>query len=295
MAHILVSGGTGYLGSHVVKALVNRGDNVIVVKRQHSNLERLNEVSASIRTYNTDLLSLADIFAKETDVDTVIHTAVCYGKNGESDLEVFDANVRFAMDLLKEVERIGGTFMNAGTSLAKEVGSYALAKAQFLEWGRHAAARRRLRFMNLRLENTFGPGDNVSNFVPYLVRHCVRNVSRIALTLGEQERDFVYIDDVVRAFVLTLDAAEQMAPDYREFEVGTGVPVRIRDCAELVWRLSGSSAELAFGAIPYRKGDLMRSAADPSALMKLGWSSRITLDEGIQKMIAYERNMAGLS
>jgi nucleoside-diphosphate-sugar epimerase len=108
------------------------------------------------------------------------------------------------------------------------------------------------------------------------------------LTPGLQKRDFIYIDDVVSAYLVLLEKAQQMKDAYMEFDVGSGQAVSIREFVETVHQLTNSRTKLRFGAVEYRKNETMESNANTAALRALGWQSATDLETGLLACIEDE-------
>jgi CDP-paratose synthetase len=286
---VIVTGATGFLGSSLVKALANSGHQVIILKRSTSDTGRLLHVLSRITAYDVDCTNIAEVFAKHSPIDAVIHTATCYGRKGESTSEILTANTLFPLKVLEAaVKHNVPLFINTDTVLDKQVNSYALSKKQFQEWGRQFAASGRIRFINLNLEHMYGPGDDESKFTTHVVNSCQKNVPELLLTLGEQKRDFIYIDDVVSAYMLLLKNAPQGRGAYLEFDVGSGQAISIREFVEIVHKLTNSQTKLCFGAVPYRTNEIMASNSNTDALKALGWKSATDLETGITACINEE-------
>ena len=278
---ILITGATGYLGSHLTHALVAAGHSVAVLKRKSSSLVRLEGVLPQIRLFDIED-GLEKPFQVSGHIDVVIHVATCYGRNGEGDAAIFEANTAFPLRLLEvAVSFKTAVFINTDTSLDKYLNAYALSKKQFMEWGRFFAERNRLCFLNLRLEHFFGPKDDDTKFTSHVIKSCVNNVPELKLTPGEQLRDFIYIDDVVSAYLLLVEKMDQLNERFVEFDVGSGEAVTIRALVEMIHQLTGSSTVLKFGAVPYRDGEVMCSKADTGFLTGLGWHRQFSLAQGI--------------
>lgn len=290
MKTILLTGATGFLGSHLARALVASGHRVLVLKRPSSNLERIASVLPALSMYDINGTDLSLPFKKHEKVDAVIHAATCNGRNGESTAEIFDANTAFPLRLLETAASFNTeTFINSDTVLDKNTNAYALSKHHFLEWGKLSASAEKIRFVNVRLEHMYGPGDDVSKFTARVIKDCLANVTEIKLTPGNQKRDFIYIDDVVAAYIILLEHADRKTEYFQEFGLGSGVAVTIREFVETVHQLTGSTTRLIFGALPYRENEILNSGADIEALVRLGWRCRTTLANGIRKTVFHER------
>lgn len=285
---IVLTGGTGFLGSHLARRFLADGYRVAVIARRPGQLRRIGNLP--ITSYPPSEGALARLFVEQGPVHAVVHTATCYGRNGESQKEVFEANTAFPLRLLDVATQAGvPLFVNTDTTLPAETNAYSLSKSQFRAWGEHIAARGHIRFVNVALEHFFGPGDDDGKFVTHVIRSCLRNVPELGLTLGEQQRDFIYIDDVVDAYSLLLSSAVTQTELYQEYPLGSGETISVRNLVEMVHRLTGSCTQLKFGALPYRDNEAMYSVANTTRLQALGWCCRYTLEDGLCKTVTEEQ------
>jgi nucleoside-diphosphate-sugar epimerase len=287
---ILVTGATGFLGSHIVQRLVDNGEQVIVLVRHTSSLERLARFRERITVCVLDEAALDHVF-ESRQVDTIIHCATNYGRRQSDLLEIIESNLMLPLKLLQLACRYGvRCFVNADTILDKQVSQYALTKSQFREWLQSYQSS--LVCVNVALEHFYGAGDDPGKFVSYVVRQLLNGVARIELTAGEQKRDFIHIDDVVSAFQAILAGTAADRPGYHAYQVGTGKTVTIRSCVEMIQQITGATGTyLDFGALPYRDHEVMESVVDTDTLHALGWVPKISLQEGLERMIAEEREM----
>ncbi|MDC8784100.1 NAD-dependent epimerase/dehydratase family protein [Roseateles koreensis] len=293
---ILLTGATGFLGSALAHHWHAQGHVLMLPLRPASHTWRIAALLPHTRHVQwvrvqgqDELPGLVESFAPEA----VVHTACTYGRLGETALNVLDANVRFGMALLEGVLRLNKadppcTFLNTGTVLAPEVSLYALSKTQFSHWGaalaeQHPAA---LQFINIRLQQMYGPGDDRSKFTTHILESCRRNEARLALTPGEQRRDMIHVADVVSAYDCILQQHRSFAPT-DTIDVGSGLAPRVRDFAELAKQLTLADTLLDFGAVPYRANEAMHCVADTTRLGELGWRPAFDLESGLRHTLEH--------
>ena len=180
-------------------------------------------------------------------------------------------------------------FINTDTILDKGVNDYALSKSQLKEW--LVTYAQKMLCVNVALEHFYGPYDNPTKFVSYIVKKLLDRVDSINLTKGEQQRDFIYIDDICSAFLLILDNSVALRSGYLDYEIGTGIPISIRDFVEMTRQITGNThTKLNFGALPYRDNEAMVTNVNIAAIRALGWLPTIKLSEGLTMMIEKERD-----
>lgn len=288
---LLVTGATGFLGSHLIRRFVADGHTVAILKRPASSLNRIADILDRLHVFDVGCLN--ELFVTLGHVDVVIHAATNYGRHGESMSAIFEANTAFPLHLLEAVIRHGtGAFINTDTVLGPMLNAYALSKHQFKQWGQQFTRDGQFRFINLRLEHMYGAGDDPTKFTTHVIRAFLDNTPELKLTLGEQKRDFIHIDDTVDAYAVVIDRLLKFDHGFSEFEVGSGHAITIREFVETVRDLTSATTQLEFGALPYRTNEVMFSQADTTKLHKLGWTSRFDLAAGLTKMINGERRIA---
>lgn len=285
--NILITGAGGFLGSALALRLSRMDHQVSLLIRENTNLHRLADLSPyNIGRCESD--QKINKFISDISPDIVIHTACCYGKNGESALQLIDSNIRYGAVILKALNSLSKriTFINTGTVLSRDVSLYALTKTQFEEFGKYIgrSSHQALQFINLKLQHMYGPGDDLSKFTSFVINACKNNVPALPLTFGEQKRDFIYIDDVVDAYVRILENMTTFKGQ-QQIELGSGAAPRLRDFVEIAHKLTNSKTELLFGQIPYRENDAMSMVANIDILKGLGWLPKFDIEAGIKKTI----------
>lgn len=287
---VLITGATGFLGSSLSISLINQGYEVIALKRKSSSLIRLKSVLNKIKLFDIEEINFPFFFKKNPNIDYIVHTATSYGRNNETPIEIFEANTSFPLRLLDAACIANVTkFVNTDTILDKYLNLYSLSKNHLLEWGKFYSMRNKIHFVNMKLEHFYGPGDDDSKFTTNVVKSCILNKPVLNLTKGEQKRDFIFIDDVVEAYLLVLNAnIKNSKTFFVEYEVGSGNSISVRDFVNKVHMLTNSKTQLNFGAIPYREGEIMNSNTNIFKLKKLGWNCRYNLDDGLNITINNE-------
>ena len=287
---MLLTGVTGFLGSHLAKSMLTDGYEVVAIKRKSSSLHRIASIAADIEFHDIEGLDFSGLFNSAKKIDTIVHTATCYGRDNETVSEIFSANTEFPLRLLDAGSRAGvELFLNTDTILEKYLNLYALSKNQLLQWGKFLSINNKIKFFNLRLEHFYGPNDDANKFTAFVINNCMANTPELKLTLGEQKRDFIFIDDVVSAYIRVLEKADDFDKPFVELDVGSGLAVSIRAFVETVHTLTESKTHLDFGAVPYRDGEVMHSEADTSRLKALGWQCQYDIAAGLKMVIDQER------
>ena len=162
--------------------------------------------------------------------------------------------------------------------------NYALSKKSLLLWLKYFS--KRLKIVNMVLEHIFGENDNKEKFVYQMLdKIAFKQIDAIDLTYGHQKRDFIYVDDVVSAYIKVLEYMNSHSFRYKSFDVGTGNAVSLRDFVTEIKNISQSKTILNFGALSYREDEIMCSRADITDLNDLGWKPEYDYASGLEKII----------
>jgi len=284
---VLITGATGFLGSHITRELHRNGYKVIILKRSFSDIWRIRDIYSEIRSYDIDKIDLELPF-KENKIDCVVHTATKYGRKEERISEIVETNIIFPLKILETATFFDtDTFFNTDTILYSYLNHYSLSKRQFIEW--LSAFQDRIKIFNLKLEHMYGEMDDFSKFIPFVIKELLLKATEIKLTKGEQRRDFIYVGDVVDACKAILHSLDKYSKGFYEYEVGTGIATPIKDVVLLLKTLTlNNETYLNFGALPYRDNEIMESKANLEKIKKdVGWEPKILLEEGLKKTIEW--------
>lgn len=282
MKTILVTGINGFLGSKLAKALSSEY-NIIGLEYSLENLHRIE--NCNYKVYSAKDVIPEKLFI-EQNIDIIIHTATFYGKNNEDYSQMFNTNLHSPFSLLdKAISNGCQLFVNTDTVLDRFVSTYALTKKQFQEW--LYLRKNEIKVINMQLEHFYGPGASSANFITTMINKLKNNEPQIDLTLGEQQRDFVYIDDVVTAYQTVLAKQNLISDSYTSYQVCTNQLISIKELMIMLKDLTQSSSHLNFGVLPYRENELMHSERKNLALNKLGWQPIYDIKHGLITTFIY--------
>lgn len=281
---VAVIGASGFLGGHIFRRLLNE-DGVHAVGYSRSN--------------KPGLLALDECWRDIQSFDVIVNAVVDYGRNGNH--LAYEANLSFPLRLISEMKSRGAdsTFVNLDSFFGKfsipfysPLRSYSLSKSLLPmvakdlldEPPSRGSHRSNVRFLNLRIEHVFGPGDSHGKFVPWLVSEMIAKSSSIELTAGLQMRDFIYVDDAADLIVRAIRAADLLDTE-KNLEVGTGEMTSVRSFVESLAAQLGFNGRLDFGARQPPPGEIQASFADPYLRNRLGVSAFDSPGEGIAKLL----------
>jgi len=290
---IFLTGATGFIGSRLVDALLNAGCDLTALVLP-GEVERL---PRSVRAVLGDITD-TDAVARALDAarpEGIFHlAAVGTTDTGLPMAEACRVNVGGMIALLEAVRRLDaverlvviGTSYEYGarrsddgvdpfnTYSASKVAAWAYARAAYNAWG--------LPVVSVRPFQVYGPGQRREALVPAAICAALRGTD-FRMTGGEQQRDFIYVEDVVGGLLAAMAAP---AIEGRVLDLGTGTLSRILDVVQRIWDLTGSQGRILAGALPYRAGEVPAIPADAQRTRLLtGWDARVPLDEGLSLTI----------
>lgn len=304
---VLVTGGSGFIGSHLVHRLLAAGAEVAITVRYGNVMknERLRDCWEDLRVIEADLRNRGALDAglREFPPEVVFHLAA-YNHVGQSFVQVeecFDVNAKGTANLLDTCGNVE-KFIYASTSevyglqtevpfvetmCPQPISPYAITKyAGELYCQMKQRIGGETSVMILRPFNTFGPYQSAKAVIPELIVNCLRGVP-IKTTAGEQTREFNFVENVVDGMVL---AGSHSGKFDGPVNIAAGEEEPIRDLVRKIAELTGTRSEIEIGALPYRPTEIWRMYADSSRARELlGWKPTVGLDEGLKRTIEWFR------
>lgn len=306
MVRALVTGGAGFIGSHIVDALLEDGHEVAVIDSLVTGKrENLNPLA---RFFEVDITSeeVRSVFAEERP-DVVFHQAAQMSVKVSTDDPLYDARVNVVglVNVLEGCVQAGVrkvVFASSGATYGNPLtlpfnesspqlpeSPYGITKMVAEHYLKYYALDRGLRYTSLRYGNVYGPrqdSNGEAGVVAIFINQLLLGRVPVIHWDGEQTRDYVYVGDVARANVLAVTRG-----DDRCICIGTGAPTSVNQVFHQV--CSHLDVDVVPGRAPRRPGDL-RAAYFQVSLAKeqLGWAARVSLDEGIARTVEYFRARA---
>jgi len=319
MSNVVVTGGYGFIGSHLVSALLNRGDSVTIFDSARNTRDTSIDFDRydKFRYVQGDVTDLAGLEqALVPGVDTVFHLAAVVGvKNYMDDpLRVLDVNVTGTRNVLELSHRHGTRVVFASTSEVfgknpnppfaedddRVLGStrtarwsYSTSKgmAEHLVFAMHAAYE--LPVTVVRYFNVYGPRQNPIFVVSQTIHRILNGYKPLLYDSGEQTRCFTFVDDAIAG---TLLAADNSAAIGQAYNIGSMTETSMRDVVDLAIKTANvdsvTEAEAVDTVARYggRYEDIPRRIPNSTkAQQELGWRLHVDVDEGIRRTIEWAR------
>lgn len=301
MENVLVTGGSGFIGSALVEYLVNNGKSVTVLRKNHTPLSgiRKKKLSGATVIY-IDLKQISRLTELDLHIDTCFHFA-WDGISGAalSDWKNQLDNIEYCCELLRTVGHMGcKRFIGAGSFGQLELTrkSYLKGRENFYKCAKDAcenfcrtlAGELGIDFIWPMITNCYGVGEESNRFINFLLKRLINNED-VAVSEGTQLYDFVYIDDVARAFYLIGESGKSG----KRYVIGSGEAKQHRAWIEQIPRLIGSTGNLKFGEYKYDGIYLDKKELDITDLVEdTGFSPLISFEEGIQMTARYIKESA---
>ncbi len=298
----LITGGAGFIGSHIAHLLVENGQEVVILDNLSTgNLKNLEDISAKITFIQGDITNKTDLNKLPNNIDYILHLAaqISVPQSVENPEETFFINTQGTVNILEFAKNIKAKKVVLSSSAAiygdKTVppcaenatpacqSPYALSKLQGEELLKMYNLLYNLPTVCLRYFNVFGPRQNPNSaYAAVIAKFVDCFVKKQPLTVfgdGKQTRDFIFVKDIAHANIfaaLNLDKGET-------YNIATGKHYTLLELIDILSKLFGYKPEIVFK--PVRAGDIKESFADISKLSATGFKAQYNLENGLKKML----------
>ena len=300
---ILVTGGTGFLGHHVVKALLDREADVTMLIQPHEKTWRLDGTESNVNIVKATLTNREEtrIAVQDVQPEVIIHFSGWMERRRDVAIldDMYGHHVSSTINLILAADpEVTKLILNTGTSEEygeqadpfietlpiDPVSPYSASKGAATVMATYLSKAIGLPVVTMRPFITYGPGQVHDTLIPFLIKGVLQKKT-VELTEGLQYRDFIFVDDLVSCYLAVIEKAESIrSPDV--FNVGTGRKTRVCDVIETIADLTNGHEYLKIGARPMRPGEPESMMANiQKAEEFLEWVPKVSLNEGLRKTI----------
>jgi UDP-glucose 4-epimerase len=305
MARVLVTGGAGFIASHVVDLLVDKGYECVIVDDLSAGENNINEHAKFYKVDIRNMARLKQVFAKEKP-DFVVHAAAQVQVVRSTEDPVYDASINIVgginvLECCRLFKTRKAVYMCTGGALYGEP-KYLPADEEhpILPISPYGASKHSLElyfylynynygldFVSLRFSNVYGPRDSpksgrvIPNFVAKMLKHQPPFITGD----GTQGRDFIYVQDVAQAVVMSLDKKTKS----RFLNIGTEQVVSINEIYQVAESILTTGIKPNY--VPKRPGEVQQIYLKAKlAKQELGWQAKVGIKEGLKNYIEWARN-----
>ena len=302
---VLLTGGTGFLGHHVVKTMLDRKADVTLLIQPHEKTWRLDSMERKIHIFRATLTNREETKAAVQKVgpEVIIHFAGMMERRRDLSIlgDLYAHHVESTINLILAADpEVTKLVINTGTSEEygeqadpfvetlpiDPVSPYSASKGAATVMATYLSRAIGVPIMTMRPFITYGPGQIHDTLIPFLIKGVLEKKT-VELTEGLQYRDFIFVDDLVSCYLAVIKKVEKIrAPQV--FNVGSGQKISVRDVIETIADLMNGQRYLEIGARLMRPGEPESMIADiQKAKEILEWVPEVSLRDGLERTIAW--------
>ncbi|MHA7865677.1 NAD-dependent epimerase/dehydratase family protein [Flagellimonas marinaquae] len=295
--NILVTGGTGTVGSELIQALLQKGHNILsLVRKSKTSLQTKTLVEISLSNSNHELYKEIETFQPEV----VIHLAAYLTSSDDFEeiQKVISSNTLFLCRILSLIKDITPrpTFLYTGSFAEYDSEGklspayfYAASKIAGKAYLNYFSRAYSIKVINIIPYTIYGGNDKKKKVLDIMVES-LNHTEELKMSPGYQQLDFIYIHDVVSYYIGVAEHHKQI-PDDTELHVGTGKVTSLRDVAKKLEELTDQTCNIVWGACPYRKLDTIYSAARRNTEIEslIGWDVTYSLQDGLSDVLKIKK------
>ena len=299
IVNLVVTGGAGFIGSHLVEHLVNKGHSVTVVDNLHSGkIENLRSIRNEIEFHEIDILDYGKLRSVVKNADGVFHEAALtvVQESFTKQKEYHDVNVKGTENIFKLAKEFDFKVVFASSSSVygnakkipitenfkrKSLNPYGNTKLEG-EYLAERYAKLGVRVIGLRYFNVYGSQQNTAyaGVITKFLENIANRKPPLIYGDGLQVRDFVFVEDVAKVNLMAMKSSVE----HTFVNIGSGIAVSIRELANMIIHLSGLAIKPLYNDA--LKGDVRASQADISLVKKLlNWEPQTKLEDWLNEII----------
>lgn len=301
----LITGGYGFIGSHLARRLLNLQAKIVLFIRTPSNSWRLKDIIKNIETYEIDIRDRKQVqdAIKKVNPDYIFHLAA-YGVNSAHTdyMHAIETNIIGTCNIIQAAKLVNcKKIINFGSSseygnkmepihenmLLTPVDIYGSTKAAATILAHQIASENSINLITLRPFGIFGESEEPHKIFSYIILQVLQNKD-VNLTFCNQLRDYCYIENIIDACIL---AVENTTVQNEIFNIGSGTIYPLKHYVELLFKHLKTNSRPNYGAIPSRTNERWVPEADVQKIKNsLSWEPRINIEEGIIKTVNWYKN-----
>ncbi len=294
---VLITGASGFIGRHLYTRLTEQGLDCVGISR--TGMPSLGIIAADLRDAEVIHRIINDV-----QPNVIFHLAAVVNSTRDygTAVQCLQSNTTGTLNLLRASEHLRGVRLVLASTeevygknrspfrerqLPRPPSSYAISKLAAEHLCTYHATQHNATTVVLRIGTTYGPGQSKTRYIPRLVLSALSG-NELELNSGRKRRDYVFIDDVVRALVL----ASQVALRHRSttINIGGGRAITLTEFAKLIIKSANSTSEIRYGVVAERHDEAHEWLMDlQKARRMLGWQPETEVEAGIETLVSYTR------
>jgi len=297
--NIILTGGTGFIGSHLVENLLDSGKNIIILKRSFSNTWRVTNFAKSLnnlKLIDIDKVNISDIFFNY-NIEGILHLATYYSKFHTSNEinNMIHSNINFPTNLLDSaVKNDVEYFINTGScfeyswdripisenNVIRPFNLYASTKVAFEDILRFYSNEYGIKSATLKLFTPYGPKDDENKIIPYLIINSIQK-NKISIKTASKRLDPIFIDDIINAYKKTMNNINNFEKS-EDINIASGKSHKIKEIYNIINSILGSNE------VEFFESDLSEIRGDINKAKELiNWEPKINFKKGVAKTIDF--------
>ena len=294
----VITGGTGFIGSHLAKRLCDAGTDVTLLLRETSSTQQLEAlgIANQTRLFRSELstASIARVLSQEKP-SVVFHLASRFvGQHVADDLDhLVNSNIGLGTRVLEAMDATAvRNIVTAGTAWQHyrqtdycPVNLYAATKQAFVALAEYYSEACGTRALHLELPDTYGPCDPRKKLLHLLTKSAMSGTP-LAMSPGDQRIDLVHVDDVTAAFAIAgaslVGESGNTCGMNRSYAVTSGTTISLRELVHVMEEVTGHALPVTFGARDYKPREVMDARTDTPCLPH--WQAKVLLKEGLASL-----------